>query len=300
MERMKRRVALVLVMAMLLSVVPVFSGAPVQAQTLGKNDMEDGFLVSEMVGDGLNGEGVWVTEVYNNDVNRSRAEDTRVSGGYVPITVYDTTSDLMEFLEVVSTHDEPIAFNDLYEITVADRKLTVTTMDGSSDVVLTRDQVVVLWHYRTDLTVKVPTEAEFRAAMKIPEDALLLKCTDGTGWDATGTVSVRDKTTGETTCTFTTEAGVHVSDGHSVELKLPLMGSTMEAYRVCTMPTPGIVTLTQVRGLMYSDMDETTGKGLYITEIRPNDISRSAQFGLGNDLMECQADPEPSGLPLRR
>ena len=168
MERMKRRMALVLVMAMLLSVVPVFSGAPVQAQTLGKNDMEDGFLVSEMVGEGLNGEGVWVTEVYNNDVNRSRAEDTRVSGGYVPITVYDTTSDLMEFLEVVSTHDEPIAFNDLYEITVADRKLTVTTMDGSSDVVLTRDQVVVLWHYRTDLTVKVPTEAYRVCTMPTP------------------------------------------------------------------------------------------------------------------------------------
>lgn len=283
MKQVKRFIARLLVVALLVQLLPVLStvfAAEVEntydnsvTSSLSTTTTFTGdFSVDELVDDDFNGEGVWITEIYNNDCERNAATNTRDTNGYEPINLYDTGSDLMEFVELVSTYDADIKFNDLYEIYYNSTKLTVTTVSGSSDVTLTKGQPVVLWNYRTDLTVTLPTEAEFRADMRIPDDALVIKNNVGHGWDSGCTFTVKSKSTGATVCTFTTVNGAeaNVLDGLSVELSLPMQGSAMEVYRNTTLPSPGYYYASQIRHLVTAREPEGfDGKGLYLTEIRP-------------------------------
>ncbi|MBQ7345355.1 MAG: hypothetical protein IJW45_04745, partial [Oscillospiraceae bacterium] len=281
MSSLKRRAAWLLIAVLLLQMLPVIP------EVLASAAVEDGFLTTELVGSSFNGEGVWITEIYNNDVDRSTTNDSREANGYEPIQLYDSTSDLMEFLEVCSTHDADIKLNDLYEIYYGTTLLTITTVDGSSDVTLTKGQPVVLWNYRTDVAATLPTEAEFRAAHRIPDSALVLKIVNGVGWDSGATYTIKDKS-GETTCTFTTVNETNVKDGFAVELQLPLTGSAMEVYRNMTLPSAGYVYTRQLRGLIVANtLEGFDGKGVYITEVRPNDVNRSSSYGSASDFMEC-------------
>ena len=112
----------------LLAAALLLGGFPTQQEALAA----EGTSAQDL----FNKEGVWLTEIYQNDVDRSKENNTRESKGYESIHLYDTTSDLMEFLEITSTHEEPISLNDLYEFYYGDEKLNVTDMDGNTDITI--------------------------------------------------------------------------------------------------------------------------------------------------------------------
>ena len=139
----------------LLAAALLLGGFPTQQEALAA----EGTSAQDL----FNKEGVWLTEIYQNDVDRSKENNTRESKGYESIHLYDTTSDLMEFLEITSTHEEPISLNDLYEFYYGDEKLNVTDMDGNTDITIQKGQSVVLWNCRSGLGGQLPTEEESSA-----------------------------------------------------------------------------------------------------------------------------------------
>ena len=233
-------------------------------------------------------EGLWMTEIYSNDAERNITGNTRAEDGYYTISLFDTASDLMEFVELVSTHEGEINLNDYYEIYHNTAKMTVTTCDGSSKVMVRKGQPIVLWNLRSDLTVTLPTEEQFRRDMNVNPDALVIRGDIGTGWDATGTFSVKSKLDGRTLCTFDIVNDTNAQDGLSVSLKLPMMFSNeLEVYRAMNLPSPGYINDDQVNGMLQTKTTDETGIGVYITEIRPNDVNRKGTYGTEDDYMEC-------------
>ena len=275
MGTLKRRLAWLLIAIMVVQLLPVLP------QTYA-------FTTAEMADSSFNGEGLWITEIYHNDVDRSTAADTREADGYQKIDTFKSASNLMEYIEVVNTHDDPIKLNDLYQVDVDGTVMPSTDMSGSSDITLTRGQIVVLWNYRTDIAM--PTEAQFRSALRIPDTALVLKVYYGSNWNDAGvTVTVTDRQTGKAVSTFTAVRDTHTKDGLTVHLKMPVFkSSAMEVYRVMDLPTAGRVRVAQVNGLITAQTPaDFDGKGLYITEIHPNDVNRSSTYGTTSDVMEC-------------
>ena len=117
------------------SLKKVFSGllvAVMLLQIFSGLTLASAFSTGDMISDSFNGEGVWITEIYNNDVDRSVANNTRPANGDEAIELFDSTSDLMEFVEVVSTYDADIALNDLYELYYNSTLINITTVAGSS------------------------------------------------------------------------------------------------------------------------------------------------------------------------
>ena len=236
----------------------------------------------------FNNEGLWITEIYQNDVDRSIEKDTREKNGYESITLYESTQDLMEFIEITSTYSEAISFNDMYEAYYNDTLMTVTDMNGNSDITIEPGTCYVLWNYRSDLDSVIPTEEEFREAMRVPDDAVVLKITCGVNWKVSASFSLKTKVDDKVVSTFTAVDKTHTQDGFSVELQIPDMGSEMQVYRELNMPSPGYVYSGQLNGLVETDVpDETIAKGVYVTEVRPNDTNRSSVYGIDDDLMEC-------------
>lgn len=230
----------------------------------------------------FNKEGVWLTEIYQNDVDRSQTKNTREQNGYDSIHLYNTSDDLMEFVEITSTYDAAVNFNDLYEIYYGDTKLSVP------DVTIEKGQSVVLWNYRSDLSVTIPTEEEFREDMRIPDDAVVLKVTSGQGWAGSSTFSIKRKPDGKIVSTFTATDKVHTQDGFSVELKVPNLGSEMEVCRALNMPSAGVIYSGQLNGLVKTQVpNQQYANGVYITEIRGNDVDRSSVYGTTSEVMEC-------------
>lgn len=89
---------------------------------------------AELTDHSFHGEGLWLTEIYPNDAERSKTADTRPADGCIPVTTFDSASDLMEFIEVISTHDEDFKLNDVYQIYANTNLQYITTMSGSSDI----------------------------------------------------------------------------------------------------------------------------------------------------------------------
>ena len=270
----KRTIALLLVVVMVVLQLPL-QGA-FAASTAAMTDSS------------FNGEGVWITEIYNNDVDRSEKNNTRDTSGYIPVELFASASDLMEYVEICSTHDADIKFNDLYELYIDGILMTVTNASGSTDITLTKGQPVVVWNYRTDIVM--PTEAQLRSALRIPDDAMVLRVNYGSNWAAaSGTFTIKSKSTGKDVSSFTAVQDTHTKDGYAVELKMPVMkGSAMEVYRALNLPSAGRVYAAQLNGFITAKIPSGyNGKGVYITEVRPNDINRSATYGTDSDVMEC-------------
>lgn len=240
------------------------------------------------VNENFNKEGLWITEIYQNDVDRSTKNNKRESSGYESINLYTSTTDLMEFVEITSTYDTDINFNDTYEFYYNETPLTVKTMDGNTDIVIKPGEKVVLWNYRSDVTTRIPTEEEFRNNMRIPDDAVVLKVTSGANWAVTSTFSLKTKADAKVISTFTATDKVDTMDGFSVELKIPDMGSEMEVYREMTEPSAGYIYSGQLNGLLQAKVPASEiVEGVYVTEIRPNDVSREGVYGTADDYMEC-------------
>lgn len=225
---------------------------------------------------------LWLTEIYPNDVNRS--------------AVYSTTSDLMEFVEITNTGDKDISFNQgnglYYEYPSGTaytmKKLSVTDATGSLDVTIKSGETVVIWSQRADIPGG-PTEEQFREEMNIPANVQVLRCSgqDGFAEDDRGFAIKKDDGTMVSYFHYTT--AVDTADGLAVTLGIPDFGYQMNAYEQMKSTSAGIAYYGQLNGRSKINIPaDRTPDGLFITEIRPNDKNRSAQFGGGsNDIMEC-------------
>ena len=251
----------------------------------------------------LNGEGLWLTEIYSYDETRNAAR--AANKNYDAITLF-TASDgsapeLMEFIELVSTHEGTIDLNDTYEITYNGTALTVTDMDGSDEIRISKGQCVVIWNYRADLGVKdaqgnALSEDHFRSAMKVPEDAIVLKTECGGGWDNNSAAfSVNRRTDSQPVSQYTAVFDQGVQKGASLELRVPDRGSTMAVYHKYSIPSAGsydissgVNTKCQLNGLLYGEDYTETPEGVFVTEIKAEDIDRTDTYGTaaGQDLME--------------
>jgi hypothetical protein len=277
-KRKKRIVAGTMVAIMMVGSI-LCNISPLRASETGGN---------VTVNEKFNKEGLWITEIYQNDVDRSEKNNSRETSGYESIRLYKSTTDLMEFVEITSTYDKPVNFNDTYEFVYNDTALQVSTMDGSSDVVIQPEEKVVLWNYRSDIKTPIPTEAEFREEMRIPDDAVVLKVTSEVNWGVTSTFSLRTKSDQNVISTFTATDKVDTMDGFSVELAIPDIGNEMQVYREMCEPSPGYIYSGQLNGLVKAKVpDSQIADGVFITEVRPNDVNRKSTYGIADDLMEC-------------
>ena len=86
MKKMQRLTAVLLAVFMLVQlmsgVIPAFAVSSTAAMT----------------DHSFHGEGLWLTEIYPNDAERSKVNDTRAADGCIPVTTFDSESDLMEFI----------------------------------------------------------------------------------------------------------------------------------------------------------------------------------------------------------
>lgn len=236
----------------------------------------------------FNKEGLWLTEIYQNDVDRSIKNNTREKNNYESINLYNSTTDLMEFIEITSTYNVPIKLNEMYEVYYNDTLLTITDMNDNSDITIQPNESIVLWNYRSDVETGIPTEQEFRTDMRVPEDAAVLKVTCGVNWAVTSSFTLKTKADGRIISTYQATDKVDTADGFSVELRIPDIGNEMEVYQAMNQPSAGYVYSGQLNGLVNTKVpDSTYAKGVYITEIRPNDVNRSGIYGSTSDLMEC-------------
>jgi len=96
MKRMRKYLSLFLIVAMLSSLA--IGALPAMAAD-----------ITELSNNSFHMEGLWLTEIYPNDVDRSTANNSDTRNGCVSVTTYDNTSDHMEFIEVISTHEETSA-----------------------------------------------------------------------------------------------------------------------------------------------------------------------------------------------
>ena len=233
---------------------------------------------------------LWLTEIYQNDVKRD--------------SQFSNASDQMEFVEITNTSDRDVNFNAGYGLwyeypssgSYTMKQLSVTTVDGSSeDVVIPANTSAVFWSQRTDLKGEAgtayATEAQFRAAMNIPAEVKVYKVSGQNGFAENDRGFAIKDTEGNILSYYhyNTTTDEVTADGLSVHLQIPETGSIMQVWQAKKLTSAGFAYSAQLIGQRSVDAPEDlTPDGLYITEIRPNDSNRDADYGSGeNDLMEC-------------
>ena len=234
----------------------------------------------------LNGKNLWITEIYQNDANRS--------------SVYGNDSDQMEFVEITNTMDRDVNFNEEYtlnyEYASGDgytmKQLTVRTPDGSSDVIIPAGETVLFWSRRDDIAPnRCATEEEFRTEMRVDSDVKVFVVSGQNGFAENDRGFAIKTSSGDTVCHFryNSEAtDTHTADGLSVQLQIPDFGTEMLVYQAKKPTTAGKVFAKQLNGQRDTVIPSEDPSGVFITEIRPNDSNRDAQFGsASNDMMEC-------------
>ena len=112
MRRRKNKIIAGTVVAVMMAGSIIANISPLIASQTGGNSV----AASET----FNKEGLWITEIYQNDVDRSEKNNTREKSGYESIKLYKSTTDLMEFVEITSTYDKAVNFNDIYEFVYND------------------------------------------------------------------------------------------------------------------------------------------------------------------------------------
>lgn len=273
MKKRKQRVsalALAVLSAVAMTVQPV-AAASVNAKTV---------TVSSGVREGL-----WLTEIFPNDFDTDNK------------TVYGTTDDRMEFVELTNTTDKEISLNAEYELlygtTAANAAVdAVTTLDGSTDVTIQAGETVVIWNCRTDLANNATIE-DFRANYFISDDVTIFMTHHNDGWANGGYFALRKIADSTVVSEFTYVNGTiekndngDICDGLGVDLGIPDIGSTMVATGKKCFANPGYVYSDQLGGNSAAPSD-LTPDGLYVTEVHPNDAARDDVYGSGaNDLME--------------
>lgn len=243
--------------------------------------------------------GLWITEIYQNDVNRS--------------AVYSTSSDLMEYIEIVNTSSDKIIFNDTYtlwyEYLSGGRMVTQSkplTIASNEEVipVISPGETVVIRVARPDIDPsQYPSDSDFRKTLDVAPNIKIWNAAGQNGWgENCRGCSIRLKSDKDTILSryiynFTMSADGTVtektddvtSDGLSVSLQIPDYGYEMVTLEPKSVPTPGYVYSDQYNGQKIIAPADSAPKGLIITEILPQDSSSatSTRFGSGsNQILE--------------
>ncbi|HWQ80127.1 MAG TPA: S-layer homology domain-containing protein [Anaerovoracaceae bacterium] len=246
--------------------------------------------------------GLWITEIYHNDVNRS--------------AVYTTTSDVMEFVEIVNTSNSAIVFNDTYTLwyeylsggnmVTQTNPLTITSNEPGNPAI-GPGETVVIRVARPDIVAanpdQYPSDDAFRKTMDVPQGVKIWSATGQNGWaESARGCSIRLKSDKNTILSryiynFSVESDGTIvakdndvtSDGLSVQLQIPDYGYEMLPWEINSMPDPGYVYNGQYNGQKVIIPEVEAPEGLFITEILPQDSSSatSARFGSGsNQILE--------------
>lgn len=229
------------------------------------------------------GNALWLTEIYPNDISRS--------------STYGVSGDTMEFVEITNTSDVDISFNDGYYLQYeypsgndyVRKNLKVLNSDKSENVILKSGKSAVFWSYRPDIE-NAPTIEDFRKEMNISSDVdvFLVEGQNGFAEDNRG-FAIADKD-GNIVSHFRYTTAVDTADGLAVHLEIPDFGYEMIAAEQLKPTNAGKVYSNQLNGISLNDIPTNNNpKGLYITEIRPNDTARGGEFGGtgSDDLMEA-------------
>jgi hypothetical protein len=238
-------------------------------------------------------QGLWLTEIYQDDVDRS--------------SVYSASGDLMEYVEIVNTSEQDILFNEMYELRyeypaiLTDGKyiskaLTVADGEGNSNITIRSGEVVVIWSYRPDIAAGSRAgETEFRREMDLPAGAQVWKCSGQNGFaENRRGFFIVDKRNGRiiSRYRYNFTADTVTADGLAVHLQIPDYGCDMRALETKKPTSAGIVYNEQLNGqLIIPQPEDLTPEGLYITEIYPREVRREEIDGKSGSLfcnyMEC-------------
>ena len=128
----------------------------------------------------------------------------------------------------------------------------------------------------------MPQRAQFRAAMNIADDVKVYKVSGQNGFAENDRGFAIKDTEGNILSYYhynTTTDDV-TADGLSVHLQIPEAGSTMQVWQAKKLTSAGFACSAQLSGRRSVDAPEDlTPDGLFITEIRPNDTNRNADYG---------------------
>ena len=233
-------------------------------------------------------EGLYVTEIYPNDGDRS--------------SVYGVSDDLMEFVEVTNTTDQDIDFNADYQFQYIYKtqftRLTVCTVEDAHREALgevTRDELdaksvvipakssVVFWFYResylTGLTRDFPTEEDFRAAYSMPQDAKLYCVLGQNGMKNTDrAVGISHEESGRQVLvsSFFYNGLTDTKDKKSVNLSPSAEGPRMTACALQQAPTPGSVSDAQFN--FPADDGSTIELGMWQDSTVPDTITQGDEL----------------------
>lgn len=223
---------------------------------------------------------LWLTELFPNDF------DTKNK------TNFGSTDDRFEYVELLNTSSEDIHFNDAFQLLYGKNAsstaaISVTELDGKTDVVIKPGEAVVLWNQRTN--VKNPgSVSNFRANYLISDDVHIVVANYGKDWANSGYFALQAKATNTVFSDFTYVNGTidkadggDIADGLGIDLAIPDVGRSMTASTKKAFASPGYV-----YGEQRGNTTAPSGIGLYVTEIYPNDGDRSSVYGVSDDLME--------------
>lgn len=178
------------------------------------------------------GMGIYLTELYPNDVDRNS-------------TYGCGSSEIFEYVEVYNPSQSPVNFVNnysvYYEYTGKEKPLAVADFNGG-EVIIPAKGCAVFWSYREDITytLKTPAVEDFREEFQIPQDVPVYKLSGQNGM-ASADRGLRIQTNTGTASSHYFFTGADVSDGTSVELSVPDNGADMGAYRQKTEPNPGVI-----------------------------------------------------------
>ena len=233
-------------------------------------------------------EGLYVTEIYPNDGDRS--------------SVYGVSDDLMEFVEVTNTTDHDIDFNAEYQFQYIYKtqftRLTVCTVEDAHKQALgevSRDELdakpavipakssAVFWCYResylTGLTQPFPDEAAFRAAYNMPEDAKVYCVLGQNGMKNTDrAVGISHEESGRQVLvsSFFYNGLTDTKDKKSVNLSPSAEGPRMTACALQQAPTPGSVSDAQFN--FPADDGSTVKLGMWNDSTVPESITQGDEL----------------------
>lgn len=226
------------------------------------------------------GKSLWITEIYPNDVNRKR--------------VYGNDDDHMEFIEITNTTEADIRFDEGYELwydyNSGQKSLQVTPVGQTSgQVIIKSGQSAVLWNRRDDLGgvegENYASEEQFRAAMMIPAEVDVYEISGQNGFAANDRGFAIKK--GEEVLSsfhYSPTTDLNTKDGLSVHLKVPDYGTFMDVYANKKLTSAGFVLSDQLSGQMDREiLYGQAAEGVFITEMRPRDISRQGTYMTGGD-----------------
>ncbi len=223
---------------------------------------------------------IMITEVYPNDKSNSH-----INGA--------GENDLFEFIEIYNASENDLDFNSTYNLRynyVSNTKqLKVTAVDDATNenVIIPAKSSAVLWIERTSTGITGDaaslTEADFRKYHNIPENihVYMARGQDGLANNDRGFL-ITDKLN-NTTMSEVFYTSDDVSDGKSLQTRVPKTGTLLDALYKKSAPTPGII--------LDEQLVPTTNKEPVITHSPVSVINRSENLTIMSSVDDADSDP---------